>query len=180
MKKLITFCVLLVSISVFSQTYFTRSGNTDFKASVEAFEPVEAKNTSTTVILKTATGDIAAQLFINAFKFKVALMQEHFNENYMDSNKHPKAVFRGKLIDFNFANSTTEKEYKLTGTLTVRGVKKEINTTAKVILKGDKLFVDAKFTVEPQDFNIDIPSIVRKKIADKINVTLHYELVEKK
>ena len=180
MKKLYTLCFFFVAVSVFSQTYFTRSGNTDFKASVEAFEPVEAKNTSTTVILKTATGDIAAQLFINAFQFKVALMQEHFNENYMDSDKFPKAVFRGKLIDFDFANSTTEKEYKLTGTLTVRGIKKEINTTAKVILKEGKLFLDAKFIVEPQDFNIDIPSIVRKKIADKINVTLQYELVEKK
>ncbi|MGB0879845.1 MAG: YceI family protein [Polaribacter sp.] len=180
MKKLIVFCFLVVSISVFSQTYFTRSGNTDFKASVEAFEPVEAKNTSTTVILKTATGDIAAQLFINAFQFKVALMQEHFNENYMDSNKYPKAVFRGKLIDFDFTNATTEKEYKLTGILTVRGVKKEITTTANVILKENTLYIDSKFTVAPQDFKIDIPNIVRKKIADKINLTLHYELVEKK
>ena len=180
MKKYITFCFFFVCISLSSQTYFTRSGNTDFKASVEAFEPVEAKNTSTTVILKTATGDIAAQLFINAFQFKVALMQEHFNENYMDSNTYPKAVFRGKLIDFDFTNITAEKEYKLTGTLTVRGVKKEINTTAKVNLKDDKLFLNSKFTVAPQDFNIDIPNIVRKKIADKINVTLHYELVEKK
>ncbi len=113
MKKIITFCFLLVSISVFSQKYFTRSGNTNFKASVEAFEVVEAKNNSTTVILKTDTGDIAAQLFINAFQFKVALMQEHFNENYMGSDKYPKAIFRGKIADFNLATVTPKKKYKL-------------------------------------------------------------------
>ena len=75
-------CLTVCQIAI-SQTYFTRTGLTKFKASVEAFEPVEAKNNSTTAILKTQTGDIAAQLFINAFKFRVKLMQEHFNENYM-------------------------------------------------------------------------------------------------
>ncbi|PWG05559.1 YceI family protein [Polaribacter aquimarinus] len=180
MKKHLFFIVFFCSISLFSQKYFTRSGNTNFKASVEAFEPVEATNNSTTVILKTDTGDIAAQLFINAFQFKVALMQEHFNENYMESNKFPKATFRGKLNDFDFKNSNNKKEYKLTGTLTVRGVKKEIETTAKVSLEDGKIKLMSNFVVEPQDFKINIPSIVRKKIADKINVTLNYELVEKK
>ncbi|MFK8060437.1 MAG: YceI family protein [Polaribacter sp.] len=180
MKKHLFFIVFFCSVSLFSQKYFTRSGNTNFKASVEAFEPVEATNSSTTVILKTDTGDIAAQLFINAFQFKVALMQEHFNENYMDSNKFPKAIFRGKLNDFDFKNSNSKKEYKLTGTLTVRGIKKEINTTANVSFADGKLSIKATFVVAPQDFKIDIPVIVRKKIADKINVTLNYELVEKK
>ena len=180
MKKHLFFIVFFCSISLFSQKYFTRSGNTNFKASVEAFEPVEATNNSTTVILKIDTGDIAAQLFINAFQFKVALMQEHFNENYMESNKFPKATFRGKLNDFDFKNSNNKKEYKLTGTLTVRGVKKEIETTAKVSLEDGKIKLMSNFVVEPQDFKINIPSIVRKKIADKINVTLNYELVEKK
>ena len=180
MKKLLFLIVFFCSVSLFSQKYFTRSGNTNFKASVEAFEPVEATNSSTTVILKTDTGDIAAQLFINAFQFKVALMQEHFNENYMDSNKFPKAIFRGKLNDFHCKNGIDKKEYKLTGTLTVRGVKKEIETTAKVSLENGKIKLMSNFVVEPKDFKIDIPSIVRKKIADKINVTLNYELVEKK
>jgi polyisoprenoid-binding protein YceI len=180
MKKSILFLLFFVTFSTFSQTYFTRTGNTDFKASVEAFEPVEATNNSTTVILKTASGDFAAQLFVTAFKFKVALMQEHFNENYMDSNKFPKAIFRGKLIDFNFSKIAEKKEYLLTGSLTVRGVKKEISTKASVILVDGKINVLAKFTVAPQDFDIDIPNVVRKKIADKININLNYDLVEKK
>ena len=163
-----------------SQTYFTRTGFTEFKASVEAFEPVEAKNNSTTAILKTQSGDIAAQLFINAFKFRVALMQEHFNENYMDSDKFPKAVFRGKLNNFNFSELSGEQEYDLVGSLTIRGIKKDISTKAKVKKEGDQLVLTAAFSVEPKDFDIEVPSIVRKKIAEKINITIDYALVEKK
>ena len=181
MKKTIAILMVLVSCQVaFAQTYFTRTGTTDFKASVEAFEPVEATNNSTTAILKTQTGDIAAQLFINAFKFRVALMQEHFNENYMDSDKYPKAVFKGNLKDFDFSSFSGEQEYDLSGTLTVRGVKKEISSKATLKKVGDKVQMTTNFTVEPQDFDIKIPSIVRKKIADKINVSISYELVEKK
>ncbi|MFD2567259.1 YceI family protein [Pseudotenacibaculum haliotis] len=181
MKK--TVCIILCMIAcqvAISQTYFTRTGFTEFKASVEAFEPVEAKNNSTTAILKTQTGDIAAQLFITAFKFRVALMQEHFNENYMDSDKFPKAVFRGKLDNFDMSSLSGEKEYNLNGSLTIKGVKKEINTKALLKKDGEKIVLSATFSVKPQDFDIKIPSIVRKKIADKINITLNYELVEKK
>lgn len=181
MKKLIILIICMVACQVVvSQTYFTRTGLTEFKASVEAFEPVEAKNNSTTAILKTQSGDIAAQLFINAFKFRVALMQEHFNENYMDSDKFPKAVFKGKLKDFDFSNLSGEQEYDLSGTLTVRGVTKEINTKAKVKKEGDAIQLTTAFSVEPQEFDIKIPNIVKKKIADKINVSINYELVEKK
>lgn len=181
MKKVITLlvCMVLCQVAI-SQTYLTRTGMTEFKASVEAFEPVEAKNNSTTAILKAESGDIAAQLFINAFEFRVALMQEHFNENYMDSNKFPKAVFRGTLKGFNLNALSGSQEYDLSGSLTVRGVTKEIASKATVKKDGDKLVLTTVFTVEPQDFDIDIPSIVRKKIADKINVTINYELVEKK
>ena len=180
MKKVLFFLFFSVTISGASQTYFTRTGTTNFKASVTAFEPVEATNKSTTVILKTSTGAIAAQLFITAFQFRVALMQEHFKENYMDSNKHPKAVFRGEIADFNFTEVNTKKEYALSGTLTLRGVKKQINTIATITLDGDKIILSSQFTVAPQDFDIAIPKIVRKKIAETIYITLNYELVEKK
>ena len=181
MKRILIMCMFLAVGTVSAQKYFTKTGETDFKASVEAFEPVEAKSNSTTVILKVDSGDLAALLFIKSFHFKVALMEEHFNENYMDSDKHPKATFRGKLKDFNMSDlSSTAKEYQLSGTLTVRGKAKEITTTAKVSKDGEKITVKSMFTVKPQDFDIDIPSIVRNKIAKEINVTLNYELIEKK
>jgi hypothetical protein len=152
-----------------------------FKTQELAFEPVEAKSNSTTVILNTSSGDIAALLFIKSFHFKVALMEEHFNENYMDSDKFPKATFKRNIADFDMsALSSTAKEYNLSGTLTVRGKTKEIATTAMISKEGDKVIIQSKFAVKPQDFGIDIPSIVRNKIAKEINITLNYELIEKK
>ncbi len=180
MKKIIIMAIVLISQTIAAQKYFTRTGTTHFKASVETFEPVEAVNNSSTAIIKSSTGDIATQLFITAFKFDVALMQEHFNENYIDSDQFPKATFRGKLNGFSLDNLTSEKEFPLKGTLTVRGVKKEISTTALVCLKNNKIELTANFSVQPQDFDIKIPSIVRKKIAEHINISLDYELVEKK
>lgn len=181
MKKILLLCVLFVASSVSAQKYYTKTGETDFKASVEAFEQVEAKSNSTTAILKVDTGDLAALLFMKSFHFKVALMEEHFNENYMDSDKFPKATFKGKLKNFNMSDlSGTAKEYKLSGTLTVRGIAKDIETVAMISKDGDKVVVKSLFTVKPQDFDIDIPRIVRNKIAKEINVTLNYELVEKK
>jgi polyisoprenoid-binding protein YceI len=181
MKRILVLCLLFVVGTVSAQKYYTKTGETDFKASVDAFEPVEAKSNSTTSILKVDTGDLAALLFMKSFHFKVALMEEHFNENYMDSDKFPKATFKGKLKDFSMSDlSATAKEYKLSGTLTVRGKAKEIEATAMISKDGDKIVLKSFFTVKPQDFDIDIPSIVRDKIAKEINVTLNYELVEKK
>ena len=176
-KKTFLFTFLIISQIICAQKYFTRTGTTNFKASVATFEAIEATNKSTTVLLKTDTGDIAAQLFIAAFTFKVALMQEHFNENYMDSDKFPKATFRGKLEGFSI--DTLKKEYPLLGTLTIRGIEKEIETIARVVVTEGAIGITSNFAVKPQDFDIKIPSIVRKKIAKSVNINLNYELVEK-
>ena len=180
MKKLTFLSFFFLSLSICAQKYYTKTGSTEFKASVQAFEPVEAKNNSTSAVLNSETGDIAALLFVKAFRFRVALMQEHFNENYMESNKFPKANFRGKIAGFNASEISTSKEYTIKGSLTVRGVKKEIETVAKFTKQGGKLRLQASFSVTPEDFKIKIPKIVSKKIAGTINVTLDYELIEKK
>lgn len=182
MKKIIltAFLGILISKNITAQKYLTRTGTTFFKASVATFEPVEATNKSTSAIIKAETGDIAVQLFVSAFKFKIALMQEHFNENYMDSDQYPKATFRGKLQNFSVKNLSEEKEFLLNGTLTVKGKEKKISTKAKVIFKDKKLCLQTTFNVKPQDFNIEIPSIVRKKISEEIKITANYEFSEKK
>lgn len=180
MKKLLYMCMFLAVGTVAAQKYYTKTGETDFKASVEAFEPVAAKSNSTTAVLKVDSGEFAALLFIKSFHFKVALMEEHFNENYMDSDKFPKATFKGKLEGFNMSDlSSTAKEYKLSGTLTVRGETKNVSTTANVSKNGDKIMVTSALSVKPQEFGIEIPSIVREKIAKEINITMNYELIKK-
>ncbi len=181
MKKVI-FMLLLVAntAAVSAQKYFTKTGFTEFKASVEAFEPVEAINESTTAILNTETGEVAALMFIRAFHFKVALMEEHFNENYMDSDQYPKTTFKGNLEGFDINALTDEpQEFPVTGVMTMRGVDKEIKTVAIISKKGDQILVNSNFTVKPEDFNIEIPSVVASKIAESVNINLEYELSKK-
>lgn len=181
MKKIQLLVFLFLNLSISAQKYYTKTGKTEFKASVEAFEPVEATNNSTTAILNTVSGEIASLLFVKAFNFRVALMQEHFNENYMDSNIFPKATFKGVLSDFKFLDiSNTEKKYFLKGILTLRGIGKEVETIASFSKKKDKLMMKASFGVQPEDFNIKIPRIVSSKIAGTINIFIAYELIEKK
>ncbi|QMU62848.1 MAG: YceI family protein [Flavobacteriaceae bacterium] len=179
MKKTIIVIACFIALGVHAQKYYTKTGTTELKASVAAFEPVEATNKSTSVVLKADTGDIAALLFIKAFRFKVALMEEHFNENYMDSDAFPKATFKGKIQEFDL-EFTGQKEFKIIGTLTVRGINKEIETTGTFSKNDEKLSLNATFSVKPQDFDIKIPNIVRKKIAETIHLTLNYELIQKK
>ncbi len=178
MRILILF--FLCTQAVFSQKYFTRTGTTEFKASVDAFEPVAAINNSSTAILDTQNGKIASLLLIKAFRFRVALMQEHFNENYMDSDEYPKATFKGTIRSFNLNEINENITYKISGTLTVKGIDKLIETTGNVSRKGEKIVLTSSFSVSPKDFNIKIPGIVRDKIAQRINIGIHYELSEKK
>lgn len=180
MKKYIIITVLCFSVYGFSQKLYTKTGITEFKGSVEAFEPVEAKNKSTSVVFNAETGDIAALLFVKAFDFRVALMQEHFNENYMDSNTYPKATFRGKVADLAYETMKDSRQHTITGVLNVRGKDKKVETLATFSKEGDKLKIKGSFRVKPQDFDIKIPGIVRKKIAENIIINFEYELVQKK
>ena len=181
MKKICVILLVLISMSVSAQSkFFTKTGHTEFKASVEAFEPVEATNKSTTAVLNTNNGAIAALLFVKAFHFEIALMEEHFNENYMDSDKFPKATFKGHLEKFDMDRLSKESiELDLKGVLNVRGKDKHIETIAKLSKVDGKILLEADFSVAPQDFDIDIPKIVRKKIAETINVNINYELIQK-
>ncbi|PQJ21544.1 YceI family protein [Tenacibaculum sp. SG-28] len=176
MKHVLLF--LLLSQTLFSQKFYTRTGVTEFKASLDAIEPIEATTNSTTVIL-TNTGEIAAQLFVGSFAFRVALMQEHFNENYMESNEYPKAIFRGKLSNFNSENSATENSQTLDGVLTIKNIEKKVSFPVAVSRKKNTISIEGTFTVKTSDFSIKIPKIVRKKVSEEVTITINYELSEK-
>ena len=98
----------------------------------------------------------------------------------MASNEFPKAIFRGKFKDFDLASIIEKKEYDLSGSLTIKGVEKNMNTKAVVEKEGDRIILTPTFSVTPKEFGIKIPDIVKDKIADIINKIITYELVEKK
>ena len=171
---------ILFSPGLMAQKYFTKTGLTEFKASVAAFEPVEAQNRSTSAILNASNGQVASLLFVKAFRFRVALMEEHFNENYMDSDKYPKASFKGKIVGFDLRKLNNKAQpYSIQGTLTIRGISKKVSSKARIQKQGNRLIVIGSLWVKPGDFGIKIPSIVRKKIAKSIEIKTHYELVKR-
>jgi len=178
MKK--TALLLLLFFGYFqanAQKFSTKTGNLKFEASVASFEEVAAENKNTSAVLETSTGDIAVLALMKGFRFKVALMEEHFNENYVESDKFPKATFKGKIEDFDTTKlSSAVKTFKISGDLTLHGKTKKITTTAKISKSGDKISVIGNFDVKPEDFAIEIPKIVSKKVADVIQVTFNLSL----
>ncbi|WP_299313743.1 YceI family protein [uncultured Aquimarina sp.] len=179
MKNLLLFLLVFVSGSLLAQGKFiTKKGSISFEASVPSFEEVKAKNTTVTAILNTDNGEFAALALIKGFRFKNALMEEHFNENYIESDEYPKATFKGKLVDFD--NSNIQNEYTIKGTLSLHGKAKEIE--AKGIVKKDSdgtISITSTFITKPDEFDIKIPSIVSKKIANDISVSLNFILKKK-
>ena len=177
--KTLLYILFFVSAFSFAQgKYLTKAGELSFEASVPSFEEVAATNNSVTAIINTQNGEIAALALINGFRFKNALMEEHFNENYAESSKYPKAIFQGKIENFSLENATGN--FKITGNLTFHGVTKTIETIPVTINKtGDKITINGVFKVLASDFNIEIPKIVRNKIAEDVEVSFNFELLKK-
>ncbi|MEW5675130.1 YceI family protein [Flavobacterium enshiense] len=171
---LFSFCALYG----FSQTKkITKTGEINFEASVPSFEEVAAKNKSTTVVLNTETGEIAALALIKSFRFKIALMEEHFNENYMESNRYPKATFKGKVYGFDLAKlSENNRDFSIKGILELHGKSKEITVPAKIRKTADSIELITNFSVNSDDFNIEIPKVVSNKVAKKVNISLNCNL----
>lgn len=177
MKYKILLLAIFFSFTTFAQDkYYTKSGTIIFESSVPSFEEVKATNDKVTAILKS-DGTIASLALTKAFRFKIALMEEHFNENYIESNQFPKATFSGKIVDFDISElSSSDKVFKIKGTLVIREIKKEVAIESNIKLVNDIIHLNANFSVTPEDFNIKIPSIVRKKIAKEVGVSLNFEL----
>ncbi len=180
MKKLLVLLFLFVGIfHVSAQKYITKTGSLKFEASVDSFEEIAAENKNTSAILESSTGEIAVLTLMKGFRFKIALMEEHFNENYVESDKFPKATFKGKIEDFDVSKlSSTPKIFKISGDLTLHGKTKKITTNAKILKSGDKITVTGDFDVKPEDFDIEIPKLVSKKVADKVKTTFNLLLTK--
>ncbi len=181
LQYLLVLLLIITTSSVFAQQkYVTKSGTIDFEASVPSFEEVKAKNSTVSAILNAETGEFASLALIQGFRFKVALMEEHFNENYMESSKYPKAIVKGTLQDFDKNQlSETAQNYKFVGTISMHGESQPLETDISLSRNGTSLEVETSFILKPEDFNIKIPSIVSNKIAGEVTVTAIYALSEK-
>ena len=172
-------CVLLSTFG-YAQKMMTRTGEIKFEASMPAFEEIAAKNNTVSAILDQSTGDLAALALIKAFKFKAPLMEEHFNENYMESSKFPKATFKGKIVNFDASKITSKKtDFDLEGDLTIHGVTKKIKTKITLFSNAGKISATSNLIVKAKDYAIEIPSLVKSKIAEYIKIGINLALENK-
>ncbi len=179
MKTIITLsiiCLAFIATAFGQEKYTTKTGEITFEASVPSFEEVKAKNTNVSAVLEAETGNFAALALMKGFRFKVALMEEHFNENYIESSKYPKATFKGKIKNFNFSELSGDKEIIIKGTFNLHGTDKTMEVQATISKKDGEVWVTAQFVLKPEEFNIKIPSIVSKKIADEVQVSAVFKL----
>lgn len=173
MKKLIlSFIATIVSVSVFAQIYMAKTCEISF-FSASPLENITAINKAAKPFLNIATGDLQIRITMTAFVFEKPLMQEHFNENYVESEKFPNAFFKGKInekIDF-----TKEGEYKVsvTGKITIHGLDKDVTLEGIIIVKGNTITLSSTFKIVFADYNIQIPALQASVIPPDTEVKLN-------
>ncbi|HNV27886.1 MAG TPA: YceI family protein [Cyclobacteriaceae bacterium] len=176
MKRLITFILIsTVSILGFSQSVFmTRNGQVSFFSKTQ-MENIEGTNNEVTSMIDTSKGDIVFAVLVKSFRFEKALMEEHFNENYLESTKFPKATFQGKFTNTQSINFTKDGTYTATveGDLTMHGVKQRQTATGTITVKNGKISAVSTFTIKLADYKIERPSLVADKISETIEIRVN-------
>jgi polyisoprenoid-binding protein YceI len=177
MKRKLYLLFFLASLTTLAsaQKYATRTGFVRF-FSKTPMENIEATTHQASCIADIATGEVVAKILISSFQFEKALMQEHFNENYMESDKFPQASLKAKVTNTIDYASIKPQEVVLQGDLTLHGVTLPVTIKGNLQRKDQKLEATSTFMVKPADFNIKIPKAVVNNIAKEIEVSLKFEL----
>ena len=172
MKQLMIAAVLLISAQLATgQKYFSKTGKISFYSDAP-MEKIEATNTTASTVLDISTGNIEWAVLIQGFKFEKALMQEHFNENYMESGTYPKAKFKGKIDNLSSVNFKKDGTYNVnvSGNMEIHGVTKPVSATGVITVKGGNISAKSKFSVPVADYGIEIPKVVAENIAKNVDI----------
>lgn len=175
MKKILSLIALLFALGAATgQTYKTRDGNIYFNPNKnQGNKEYAALSKEATAMLKVESAEVALLVPMKTFHFNNALLEEHFNENYLHTNKFPNATYKGKLIGFDKAMLTKDGEYKLSseGKVELHGVTQAFKSPVIMIVKGKSVTFKCLFTVKAEDYNIEIPGLVKPKLADETPLT---------
>ena len=168
---------VLLSFTLNAQKFMTKAGYIGIYSHTP-MEDIKGDNNQVATILDASTGEIVFQALMKSFKFEKALMEEHFNENYVESEKFPKSTFKGKIVNLSDVNFSKPGIYKVTveGELSVHGVAKNVSEPGEIEVAGNGVNARSKFVVIPDDYNIEIPSVVREKIAKEMTVTVDVKM----
>ncbi|MBA3705437.1 MAG: YceI family protein [Bacteroidetes bacterium] len=174
-KSLLTIMAITLNTVMFSQIYMAKTCEINL-FSAAPLENIEAVNKAAKPLINTATNDVQVKVVITAFVFEKPLMQEHFNENYMESDKFPNAFFKGKINEK--INWTKDGEYKVTvtGKLTMHGIEKDRTIDGVVKINGSQINISSKFNVHIADHKIEVPSLYVQNVAEDVEIKLNATL----
>jgi hypothetical protein len=179
MRKLIIsiFLFLTVAVSSFGQKYFTRNGYVRF-FSATPVENIEGINNQASCIIDPTTGDVVSKMLLTAFQFEKALMQEHFNENYVESEKFPQAILKAKIVNLKDIDwsKNGKSNVVLDAEITLHGVAHKYSINGTIENQNEKIIAVSTFIVKPSDFEIKIPKAVESNIAKEVEVNVKYEM----
>ncbi len=181
MKYLKTLLLLSVLVMMYhdvvAQNYMTRNGMIRFYSEAP-LENIEAVNRQVSSVINTETGEFVFRVVMRSFNFEKALMQEHFNENYIESHKYPNASFQGRITNIDEINFSVPGEYvaQVEGELTIRDVTRSISKTGTFIVNGEEILGKSTFDIAVADYNIRIPTAVVNNIAEVVEVTVEVPL----
>jgi hypothetical protein len=169
--KFFLFTLLAFSASLLNaQQFMTRAGQVHF-FSETPMENIEAENSQMSGLLDASNGGFAFQVQMRAFHFEKALMEEHFNENYVESEKHPKATFQGSIRDWDAAwNDGEPHDVVATGSFDFHGVKQDRDIAGTLLWNGKAWEIETRFPVALKDHHIEVPAVVKDNIAPVIDV----------
>lgn len=176
MKKAIIICLTIISVTQLSaqKIYMSKTGTAWFDAGT-GVEDITGTNKSVSCAFRPSTGDMQFSVKIKSFEFWSQLLQEHFNENYMESDKYPDSKFYGKVTNMDKVNINKDGTYAVTvaGKLTIHGITKDVETKGTLKIAGDNIAASSEFLVILDDYKIAIPSVVKDKLSKtaKIKIT---------
>ena len=166
------FVLVLIASSVYGQKFITERGFVKFFSDA-AIEDITATNEKVTGLFDAGSGSIAFVVPINQFVFAKSLMQEHFNEKYLESDRYPKSTFQGRIVGFN-PETSTQQTVNAQGKLTIHGVTRDINVPGQISRSDKGLTMTSKFMVELKDYKVEIPRLMWQNIAERVEVTLEF------
>jgi polyisoprenoid-binding protein YceI len=169
--------VLLVFAANAQDRYFTKTGKINF-VSKAPMEDIEGKNKTVTAVLDTKSGAFQFSVQMKSFEFEKALMQQHFNENYVESDKYPDATFRGAVANNASVNYSKKGTYNVTvkGKLTIHNVTKDVEVPGTIKVDEDEIKAESTFNILLSDYKISIPSAVKEKVSNSIKIVVDTKL----
>jgi hypothetical protein len=179
MKRSIYLLFIFLSVSILTNAQnilFTKTGHVYFLSHTDALN-IDGNNNQVTSFFNTETGEIVFQMLIKSFKFTLATAEEHFNETYMESDKFPKASFKGTIVNLKDINCKTDGNYKVTvkGDMNIHGVSRPIEQEGIITVKDGKIMASSAFEISIDDYSIKVPKIVEDRVAKKVDVKIDLE-----